>query len=211
MRLVPVERAALCDLFEATGPTAPTVLPGWRAEQLLAHLLVRERQPLVAGGILVPPLAPLTKRAMDSYARVPWRRQVQLLRSGAPLWSPYRVSRLDEQANLVEFFVHYEDLARAQPGWRSRPADAARDEALWSRLRLFARVLYRKSPVGVLLRHSTRERDAEINAKESRGRVTVIGPPGELMLHAFGREPARVQLDGAAADVEALARTPRGI
>jgi uncharacterized protein (TIGR03085 family) len=211
MRLVPAERAALCDLFEATGPQAPTVLPGWRAEDLLAHLLVRERQPLAAPGILVPALAGITGSAMRSYAEMPWVERVWLLRDGPPLWSPYRIAPLDERANLVEFFVHHEDLARAQPDWQPRPGQPERDEALWSALRLGARVVYRHSPVGVRLRHPTRARGAEINARKGPNTVTVTGEPGELMLHAFGREQARVELDGAEVDIKALQAAPRGI
>jgi uncharacterized protein (TIGR03085 family) len=211
MRLVPAERAALCDLFEATGPEAPTVLPGWRAAELLAHLLVRERQPLAAPGILVPALARFADSAMGTYARTPWAEQVRLLRGGAPLWSPYRVGLLDERANLLEFFVHHEDLARAQPAWQPRAAQPERDEALWSALRLGARVMYRHSPVGVRLRHATRERGAEISARRGPGLVTVIGEPGELVLHAFGRELAQVELAGAEPDIEALRSAPRGI
>lgn len=211
MRLVPEDRAALCDLFAALGPEAPTVLPGWRAEELLAHMLVRERQPLYAPGILVPALAGRTEAAMRSYDKVPWSRRVDLLRGGAPPWSPYWLAPIDEKANLVEFFVHYEDLARAQPDWRPRELSPERQEALWSMLRLSARVLYRRSPVGVLLRHPTRERGTDIHARPGSSRVTITAPPGELLLHAFGREQARVELDGAPQDLEALARTPRGI
>jgi uncharacterized protein (TIGR03085 family) len=211
MRLVPGERAAICDLFEATGPEAPTVLPGWRAEELLAHLLVRERQPLAAPGILIPALARLTDSAMDTYKKLPWAEQVRLLRGGAPLWSPYRISLLDERANLLEFFVHHEDLARAQPGWQPRAAEPDRDEALWSALRLAGRLMYRHSPVGVRLRHATRARGAEINAKSGPRQVTVVGTPGELVLHGFGRELAQVDLDGAPADIEALQAASRGI
>jgi uncharacterized protein (TIGR03085 family) len=211
MRLVPAERAALCDLFEATGPQAPTVLPDWRAEELLAHLLVRERQPLAAPGILLPPLARFTESAMRSYENLPWAQRVRLLRGGAPLWSPYRIGLLDERANLLEFFVHFEDLARAQTGWQVRPSQPERDEALWSALRLGARVMYRHSPVGVRLRHATRERGDEISARRGPGLVTVIGEPGELVLHAFGRELAQVELEGAEPDIEALRSAPRGL
>ena len=210
MRLVPAEREALCDLFEATGPEAPTVLPGWQAEELLAHLLVRERQPLAAPGILVPALSRFAESRMELYTDLPWAQRVRLLRDGAPLWSPYRIGLVDERANLVEFFVHYEDLARAQPGWQARPGQPERDEALWSALRLGARVMYRHSPVGVRLRHPTRPRGAEINARRGPGLVTVTAEPGELILHAFGRELAQVELDGAEADIAALQAAPRG-
>jgi len=56
---------------------------------------------------------------MELYTDLPWAQRVRLLRDGAPLWSPYRIGLVDERANLVEFFVHYEDLARAQPGWQA--------------------------------------------------------------------------------------------
>jgi uncharacterized protein (TIGR03085 family) len=211
VRLVPGERAALSALFEATGPDAPTVLPGWRAEDLLAHLLVRERQPQAAPGILVPALARFTESAMRSYADMPWAERVWLLRDGPPLWSPYRIPAVDERVNLVEFYVHYEDLARAQDGWQPRPSHPERDEALWSALRLGGRVMYRKSPVGVRLRHASRPHAPEITAKRGPNTVTVTGEPGELILHAFGRDQAQVELDGAEADVTALQASPRGI
>lgn len=211
MRLVPAERTALCDLFTRLGPDAPTVLPGWRAEELLAHLLVRERKPLAAPGILLPPLAGITEKAMRDYAGLPWERQVALLRGGAPLWSPYRVGLVDERANLVEFFVHHEDLARAQDGWLPRVLPAELGEGLWSALRLMARVMYRKSPVGVLLHHATRDRGADIQARPGSRRVTVSGPPGELVLFSFGRAEAKVELDGTPADIEELTAAPRGI
>ena len=73
------------------------------------------------------------------------------------------------------------------------------------------RVMYRHSPVGVRLVHPTRERGTEISAKRGPGLVTVTGPPGELVLHAFGREQAQVELDGAPDDVAALQATSRGI
>jgi uncharacterized protein (TIGR03085 family) len=211
MRLVPGEREALCDLFEQTGPSAPTILPGWAAEDLLAHLLVRERQPLASPGILIAPLGKITDAAMRGYAGRPWSKRIALLRSGPPLWSAFRLGPVDERANLLEFVVHNADLARAQPGWEPRPTSAELEEALWSSLRLLGRVMYRHSPVGVLLRHPTRERSAEINARNGRGQVTVVGQPSELVLHAFGREVGQVECHGAPADVEALTAAPRGV
>jgi uncharacterized protein (TIGR03085 family) len=211
MRLVPAEREALSALFEATGPDAPTVLPGWDAADLLAHLLVRERQPLASPGILLGPLSGITESAMRGYDGDPWAERVGLLRSGPPLWSPFRLPPVDERANLLEFVVHHADLARAQPGWTARPTSAPLEEAVWSALRLMGRVLYRHSPVGVLLRHPTRERHAEIAVRPGKDPVVVTGAPSELVLHAFGRDMGRVELEGSAADLAALAQAPRGV
>ncbi len=51
------ERAALCDMFEAVGPDVPTLCDGWTARDLAAHLVVRERRPDAALGILAAPFA----------------------------------------------------------------------------------------------------------------------------------------------------------
>ena len=41
--------------------------------------------------------------------------------------------------------------------------------------------------------------------------MTIIGEPGELVLHGFGRSAVRVEIDGDPADVAALAAASRGI
>lgn len=201
----------MCDLFDQLGPEAPTVLPGWRAKELLAHLLVRERMPLNAPGILVSALSRFADSAMSSYDNTPWAERVELLRSGPPLWSPFWPSVIDERANLTEFVVHNADLARAQLDWTVPATTPERDEKLWSWLRLSARIFYRKSPVGVVLHHPTREHGADIQARAGIPVVTVTGAPAELVLHAFGRDMAKVELQGTPEDVAALTATPRGI
>src|ERR1700739_5141876 len=48
------ERRVLCDLFDELGPLVPTLLGGWTAHDLAAHLVLREHD-LVAGPCLVLP------------------------------------------------------------------------------------------------------------------------------------------------------------
>src|SRR6185295_11565772 len=48
------ERLELCKLLDELGPSAPTLLDGWSAGDLAAHIVVRERD-LVAGLCLVLP------------------------------------------------------------------------------------------------------------------------------------------------------------
>ena len=55
--LVKLERSALADTLEQIGPNQPTLCTGWRTQDLLAHLVVRERRPDAAAGILIPFLA----------------------------------------------------------------------------------------------------------------------------------------------------------
>ena len=54
MSLTSNERAAICDSFEEFGPDVPTLCEGWKTRDLLAHMLVRERRPDAAAGLVVP-------------------------------------------------------------------------------------------------------------------------------------------------------------
>jgi len=207
MSLARAERAALSNTLEKTDPGQPTLCAGWTAHDLLAHLLVRERQPWASGGIAIPLLAPLTQQAMRGYADTPWQQMVDELRSGPPAWSPYRINRVDEAANGAELFVHHEDVRRGLPGWEPREPDGTRDAALWSLVRRSGRWLYRRSPVGVVVRRPAGEQAV---VKTGTGLVTIDGEPGEILLHAFGREAARVDLRGEPTDVAAFEAAARG-
>jgi len=203
-----VERAALSDTLADLGPDQPTLCEGWTTRDLLAHMLVRERQPWAAGGIVVPLLAPLAERGMAGYADTPWPDMVAQLREGAPVWSPYRIGKLDEVANGAEFFVHHEDARRGTPGWQHRPADLERDTELWQLVTRMGRILLRRSPVGVVVR---RPAGATHVVRTGSGLVTLVGEPAELVLHLFGRSEAQVEIEGLPADVEAYEAAPRGM
>jgi uncharacterized protein (TIGR03085 family) len=164
--------------------------------------------PLAAPGILVPALAPVAERAMRSYDAMPWHERVGLLRSGPPVWSPMRPARIDAAANGGELLVHHEDLRRGKPDWEPRSPNAERDAEAWVLVQRAARMFYRRSPVGVVLRLPSGE---QVVAKDAPGVVTLTGEPVELLLHAFGRTAVRLETDGADVDVDALAGTPRGI
>ena len=47
------ERNELADLLDQLGPDAPTLCEGWNTADLAAHLVVRERDPRSAPGILL--------------------------------------------------------------------------------------------------------------------------------------------------------------
>ncbi|MGH4009232.1 MAG: TIGR03085 family metal-binding protein [Pseudonocardiaceae bacterium] len=202
------ERHELCDLMDQVGPDAPTLCVGWTTRDLAAHLVIREGRPDAAGGILLPPLARYTARVQSSIARQPWPKLVDLVRNGPPWWSPYRLPGLDDKINTLEFFVHHEDVRRARAGWEPRRADARRAEVLWGLLCRAARVLYRKSPVGVVLRTPD---GSECTARRGERSVTVAGSPEELTLHAFGRDQAIVKIEGDQVDVAGFRSSQRGL
>ncbi|ARH90756.1 MULTISPECIES: TIGR03085 family metal-binding protein [Streptomyces] len=195
------ERLLLADLLESAGPDAPTLCENWTTRELAAHLVVRERRADAAGGILVKPLAARLERVQAEFAARPYEELLRLIRTGPPRLSPFALKPIDEASNTVEFYVHAEDVRRAQPDWAPREPDPVFADALWSRIERMARVLGRKSPVGLVLR-----RPDGRTAVAHRGTpvVTVVGEPGELTLFAFGRQDAaHVELDG---DKEAVAR-----
>ncbi|MER8070832.1 TIGR03085 family metal-binding protein [Streptomyces sp. NPDC094034] len=195
------ERLLLADLLEAAGPDAPTLCEGWLTRDLAAHVVVRERRPDAAGGTVLAVLRNRLERVQAEYVAKPYEELIQLIRTGPPRMSPFGVKQIDEAANTVEFYVHTEDVRRAQPDWTPRELDSVFANTLWSRLEKGGRMMGRKSPVGLVLRRPDGQ-----TAVAHRGTpvVTVTGEPGELLLFAFGRQAAaNVELDG---DKDAIAR-----
>ncbi|MEZ0071808.1 TIGR03085 family metal-binding protein [Planotetraspora sp. GP83] len=197
------ERAALCDLLDRLGPSAPTLCEGWATADLAAHLVLRERRLDAAPGIALAPLAGYTSSVQEGLkARNPYPELVDLVRQGPPKWSPFRlIPGMDDLVNMVELFVHHEDARRAQPGWEPRTLPQDYDDALWKRLKSGARLFLRKAPAGVVLRRTGGEKAAGRKAEPA---VIVSGDAPELVLFAFGRQAhARVTYEG---DAEAVAR-----
>ena len=144
------ERAALCSLLDDLGPAAPTLCEGWSTRDLAAHLVIREHRPDAGGGLAGRgPLAGYTRRVQGKRSqRTPFPRLVEILRQGPPRLSLFGLPGADELVNTVEFFVHHEDVRRAQPGWQPRALDPGLADDLWRRLRS-ARFFLRKVPVGL--------------------------------------------------------------
>jgi uncharacterized protein (TIGR03085 family) len=182
------ERQELCGLLIELGPDAPTLCEGWTATDLAAHLVVRERRPDSGPGLVWPPLAGYTdkvrRRARDGTA---WSELVEQVRCGPPrLLRPF-----DGPMNAVEFFIHVEDLRRAQPGWEPRTLAPEFDDALWARLGPGG--MAKQVAATVELASPGRER----KEKGVGPRLVVLGDPGELTLFGSGRQEAsRVEIEG---------------
>jgi uncharacterized protein (TIGR03085 family) len=205
------ERSALCALLDETGPRAPTLCEGWQTLDLAAHLVLRERRPDAAAGVMGGPLAGHTERVQRTLvARTPYRQLVDEIRNGPPALSVFRIPGMDERLNTVEFFVHHEDVRRGADGWEPRDIGPGLTELLWQRLRA-ARYIFRKAPVGIELVRDDRpagpgRQPVRITAKARTPMVTVTGAPAELTMWAMGRTTAaRVRLDGSEPDVRKLA------
>lgn len=121
------ERRELCDLFDRIGPFAPTLLDGWIAHDLAAHLVLREHDPLAGPCLVLPgPFQRFGQRRQAKLARSKdFDRLVARLRSGPP-FGFFRLSWVRSFPTLNEFFVHHEDLRRPNSGAvRIQPGNAS--------------------------------------------------------------------------------------
>jgi uncharacterized protein (TIGR03085 family) len=204
------ERARLSDLFDELGPEAPTLLGPWTARDLAAHLVLRERDPLAGPGLVLPGawarLAERRRRAL-ALKDFPWL--VARLRSGPPP-GPFRLGWVRRLPNLNEFFIHHEDLRRAN-GLGPRDNELAMDEALWDNVGRAPWFLARRLR-GAGLELQWAGTGKTVRARRGQPAARITGPPGELLLYLFGRRgAAHVELNGPAAAVEAVRRTRFGM
>jgi uncharacterized protein (TIGR03085 family) len=204
------ERARLADLLDELGPDAPTLLPPWTTRDIAAHLVLRERDPLAGPGLVLPGAwSRLAQKRQAALAARDFTRLVATFRAGPPP-GLFRVGWVRRVPSLNEFFVHQEDVRRAN-GRGPRTNEQAMDEALWRNVALAAWYLARR------LRGASLELHWSGTAKTARARrgqpaARIAGPPGELLLYLFGRQgAAQVEMSGPAAAVEAMRRAHFGM
>jgi uncharacterized protein (TIGR03085 family) len=207
------ERTHLTALAQQLGPDAPTLCGGWTVRDLVVHLLVRERSP-AAAGIVVRPLSGLLDKVSERRAQEDFDALVTKLRHGPPVWSPFALPAIGDALNTVEFFVHHEDLRRAQPEWVPRVLPPKVEDALWRALRHMGRGLGVRAPVGLVAERSDTSERTRLRARPGGVDRDVVlrGRPSELVLYLYGRkEQAEVELDGDAEDVASVRGTAMGI
>ncbi|WP_298460035.1 TIGR03085 family metal-binding protein [uncultured Cellulomonas sp.] len=211
----PLERAALAHALREAGPDAPTLCEGWAARHLAAHVVLRETAPLAAAGVAVRPLGRYTERRIAERAALAdepggWDELVGQVEQGPGRLSP--MSWMGDAANLLEFFIHTEDVRRGAGPVPAQTLAPEHTQAIWDRLARQARLLYRRAGVGVVLVVPGGPRRGVRRPPSGAGTVVLRGEVGELALHAFGRESAaRVDVLGHPDDVERLQESPTGI
>jgi uncharacterized protein (TIGR03085 family) len=194
------ERRALCDLLEELGPASPTLCEGWDTYDLAAHLVTRDRRPDAGPGLVIGALHSYT--AMLEHRRragTPYERLIEQIRAGAPIYSPLRLEAL----NVHEYFVHHEDVRRAN-GRGPRPADPELNRSLWKALGRMGPMMTRGiGKIGLDLTTPTGE---SMRLRSGAPSVRLRGEVPELFLYLFGRkDAAEVEIDGPADAVAQLA------
>ena len=119
---------------------------------------------------------------------------------------PALLRPFDHAMNTVEFFIHVEDVRRAQPDWEPRPLPPSLADALWSG---WAPAGWPRQ-VGATVEITSYGSGTKV---AGRGPVVVVdGDPGELTLFGAGRQAAaRVEVTGDARLADRLRQASLGI
>jgi uncharacterized protein (TIGR03085 family) len=173
--------------------------------------VLRERD-LVAAPCLVLP-GPFQRFAERRRVRLANRHDfawlVARIRSGPP-FGFFRIGWVRSFPNLNEFFVHHEDVRRANGlGHRALAHDL--EAALWQNVRRGSRYLSRRLR-GAGLEIEWEGEGEQLTVSQGEPSARLRGTPGELLLYLFGRQAvADVEVTGTAEAVEAVHCTHFGM
>lgn len=198
---VAASRAALVAALYAAGPNEPTLVEQWQTQHLAAAVYLRENPHRVTerelGNGTAARNTAIQQLGEESASRKAFYNLVRKI-AGGPEEPPAAgrqsfLSRLrrsvtprrqETQSMLLHFFVHTEDIRRAQARWAPRKLTDEYADALFEQLREHARKYYANAKTGYVLIRTNGER---IVAKRGTAQTFVTGPAGELVLHALGR------------------------
>jgi uncharacterized protein (TIGR03085 family) len=162
--------------------------------------------PALASFYLVPSDGRRSARLAESKDFV-WL--VARIRSGPPIGF-FRIGWVRSVANLNEFFVHHEDVRRAN--WLGpRSLTPAMDAALWRNVRRGSHYLSRRlEACGLEIQWAGT--DHRVTVRPGEPTAGLSGAPGELLLYVFGRQDAaQVEVSGPPQAVAAVRRTHFGM
>lgn len=188
-------------LFHELGPDAPTLCEGWTARDLVTHLWVRENRPDAALGAFVSGLSShaesVTRGIRDNKD---FEDLVDSWGRGAGKLNPLRFA--DSVFNTAEHFVHHEDLRRANGRTEPRELSRAAHKELLVPLKVIGTRLLSHSRLPVVLEPQgfppIVAADKHRVSEQGDAVVRVRGTVGEVLLWAFGREAAHVEIEGDA-------------
>lgn len=227
MEAVRRQRETLCDLLESLSDQqwdAETMCEGWDAGDVVAHMLVRERDLWAAPGIVLPPLAALAEKRMASRKRKGRAALIAALRKGPPRLMAFGPLG---RVQVGEDYIHAEDIRRGAAadltGAELTPddgtGDAEVDEILWGGIGRFAPLTLKglRAEGVVAMTDGGRTRAYRVGdgmaraAGDGKADVTLSGSAGELLLFVTGRKAHQVAIHGDQALVDALTKKGRRV
>ncbi len=203
MTLAQSQRTQLLDLFLELGPFAPTLCEGWKTQDLVAHLWIREHKPQAMLGMFSEKFEDMTERiqinALHTHGFV---TLVDKLRKPSLMMRP-----MDSLINGAEYFIHHMDVLRAND--RDQEISDRDEETLRTPLKMFASKTAKAYGDRVVV-------DTNDGKKLELGQGTrpvhLIGKPSEVLLFVAGRtDNAKVQLVGEPDAVAKFTESAGGI
>jgi uncharacterized protein (TIGR03085 family) len=117
---------------------------------------------------------------------------------------------IDRLINTTEFFVHHEDVRRAQTDWTSRPLPHGLGEILYGQIKLVGRLRLRRFPARITINMPGYGHPIAVGAGGPQ--LNVSGDPAEMTLFLSGRQRvARVSIVGPNDLVDRLRAAKLGI
>ncbi|MCC2593026.1 maleylpyruvate isomerase family mycothiol-dependent enzyme [Tessaracoccus sp. OS52] len=196
-------RQSICDTFEKVGALAPTNCEGWQAQDLAAHLWVRDRRPDTLPGIGLKAFAGHTERIQrDKLHELGFKRLVDDVRN-----PPLPVRLLGDLGNGSEYAIHLFDVAR--PNGIEVELSEADERALLPSVRMFSRKAAAEFGGRLVVTPSVGTSFAQGSGTRP---VHLSGAPSEILYFCSGRvDHADVELTGETETVEALRSSIRGL
>lgn len=183
------QRQALATALRSVSAHAPTLCKGWTAEDLALHIVIRDSRPDLMVGPSLPLVGDRAKQGLQNLRDTGYTALVNRAEAGPPVYFPQSFPPLNDLMNTAEFYIHTEDVLRAQPDF-----DPAHPRAIAEKLR---RRLWRQGAMMFpMAARSAKQRitfespgyGSTTSGPSSAPKRRIKGAPEELLLWAFGRE-----------------------
>jgi uncharacterized protein (TIGR03085 family) len=146
------ERSPNCATCSSrSAPTRRRLCGDWTTRDLAAHLVVRERRPDAAIGIMFSKAAGYTDKVQAGVADTDWTELVDTVRSGPPIWSPTRRSgRSTRRRTPSSSSCTTRTSGAPADTWEPRDLDDDLTDPVRNAGKM-AKRLVKSSPVGIVL------------------------------------------------------------
>lgn len=194
------QRKALVSALRTVGPEASTLCEGWAAEDMALHIVMRDSRPDLLVGQGLPIVGARARKAIESLKAEGYEYLVDRASIGPPSYFPQSFAPVNDAMNSAEFYIHTEDVLRAQPDF-----DLSQRRAVSEDLR---RRLWKQASVSFFPMAARKQKrrisffspgyGATTRGPASAPLMMVHGAPEELILWAAGRkEQAEVDITEA--------------
>ncbi|GAA1137526.1 TIGR03085 family metal-binding protein [Nesterenkonia lutea] len=168
---------------------APTLCEGWAAEDLALHIVIRDSRPDLLVGPNLPLVGDWANNALQNLRNAGYTALVKRAEAGPPIFFPQNFPPLNDMMNTAEFYIHTEDVLRAQPDFdpqNPRPISEKLRNRLWKQGALMFPMAARGAKQRITFASPGYGTTTSGPASAPQRRIT--GAPEELLLWAFGRE-----------------------